>query len=189
MALTVSEKQHWKERIARKISQAVNSLVEKKNPRYLTEVAAVARKNAATKLGVALLMSELEYLALEEARIKGEEQIAIRNVLALIRGVDVKSVYVSYGWRDEVDKAIRKTQDVLERELLATDPLGIQVLALRREEEELLDTVWLATSPQQIRELWQSVTELFAGDVTPLQQHALRTPPLDSSTEKHSENE
>jgi hypothetical protein len=183
MALTVSEKQHWKERIARKISQAVEALLEKTNPNYLKEVAAAARKEAPTRLGVVEVMNHLKHLALEEKRIKAEEEDTVMQLLAIIRGVELKSVVMHFGWRDELDRAIRKTQQTLETELLATDPLGRQILKLRREEEELLDTVWLATSPQQIRSLWQSVAELLAGEVTPLQQSALNTPPPEGSAE------
>lgn len=183
MALTVSEKQHWKERIARKISQAVDALLEKNNPNYMKEVAADARKEAPTRLGVVEVINHLKQLGLEEKRLKEEEENTVMQLLAIIRGADPKAVVMHFGWRDELDRATRKTQEVLEKELLAADPLGRQILKLRREEEELLDTVWLATSPQQIRSLWQSVAELLAGEVTPLQQHALSTPPPESSAD------
>lgn len=181
MAITVSEKQHWKDRIARKISLAVEALLEKSNPHYLREVTAAAHKQAASKLGIEELLNELDRLEREVTRIRGEEQATIRQLMATIRGADVKSVSVPYGWREEVDRAIKTTQQAIEKDLLAADALGRQVLKLRREEEELLDTVWLATSPQQVRSLWQSVAELLASEVTPLQQQALSTPPPEGS--------
>lgn len=47
------------------------------------------------------------------------------------------------------------------------------MLALRKEKEELLDTVWLATSGKQIKDLWQKVSDLLQQEPTPLQQDAL----------------
>jgi len=183
MALTVSEKQHWKERIARKISLAVDALLEKNNPNFMKEVAAAALKEAAVRLGIAELIEKGKGVALEIDRLSEAEEGLKREVLAAIRGVAANSITNVYAWDDEVDRALKRTQHTVEQELLAADVLGRQVLKLRIEEEELLDTVWLATSPQQIRSLWQSVAELLAGEVTPLQQHALSRPVPESSAD------
>ena len=55
----------------------------------------------------------------------------------------------------------------------AEDALGQEILRLRREKENLLDTIWLATSPHQIRQLWQKVVELLGDEQTILQKEAL----------------
>ncbi len=181
MALTITEKEHWKTRIARKISQAIEELLAKSNPDYLKEVAAAARIEAIHALGIAELLSEEKQLKEEVKKLDKKQQDVTRRLLAAARGVDVSEVYGFYGWTEEVERAIKQRQQSLEKKLLATDELGRQVLKLRGEEEELLDTVWLATSSQQIRVLWQSVSELLAGELTQLQQQALRNPPMEDS--------
>jgi hypothetical protein len=48
------------------------------------------------------------------------------------------------------------------------------VIELEREKEELLDTVWLATSGLQIKQLWAKVTDILQQQPTPFQQKALK---------------
>lgn len=181
MALTVTEKDHWRTRIARKISQAVEELLAKHNPAYLVEVAAAARNRATDSLGITQLLEEEKTVTRRQKELEADQRNVVRRLLAHIRGVDLSLVDVVYGWPDEVERAIRQRQKSAEQELLAADQLGQHILKLRREEDELLDTVWLATSPQQIRNLWQSMAELLSGELTPLQQQALTGPPSDDS--------
>ncbi len=46
--------------------------------------------------------------------------------------------------------------------------LGRKVLQLELEKEQLLDTIWLATSPKQVKELWTALGELLEGISKPL---------------------
>ncbi|MBX3435797.1 MAG: hypothetical protein KF847_20965 [Pirellulales bacterium] len=70
-----------------------------------------------------------------------------------------------------------RRRGVHEQELLAADPLGQKILALELEREELLDTVWLATSRAQVKELWGRVLELLQQPPTALQAEALKIEP------------
>ena len=62
--------------------------------------------------------------------------------------------------------------------MLAENKLGQQILALRMEKENLLDTVWLATSSIQIKELWEQVNTVLDRTPTPLESKALRIAPV-----------
>ena len=77
----------------------------------------------------------------------------------------------------EVRAAIGKRQSVHEEELLAEHKIGRQVLKLRVEKENLLDVIWLATSPNQVRQLWTKVGELLGDEPTQLEREALAIPP------------
>jgi hypothetical protein len=61
-------------------------------------------------------------------------------------------------------------------ELLAQDPHGQRILKLEQDKEDLFDTVWLATSPSQIKELWSRVSTLLGEPPTGLQKEALDIP-------------
>jgi hypothetical protein len=52
------------------------------------------------------------------------------------------------------------------------------VLALRGEKDNLLDTVWLATSSSQIKELWEQVNALLEVTPTALEEKALKIAPV-----------
>ncbi len=81
-----------------------------------------------------------------------------------------------------IDDAIRLRQQRFRREILANEPQGQKILHLEQEREELLDTVWLATSPTQVKELWSRVSQMLDQPLTGLQQEALAIPTDSSST-------
>jgi hypothetical protein len=78
-------------------------------------------------------------------------------------------------------ETVHKRQAVHEDELLAQDDLGRKILRLRQEKDNLLDTVWLASSPQQLKDLWQKVSDLLGEDQTPLQKEALALSPMEAT--------
>ena len=99
-------------------------------------------------------------------------------MLATVRRVPLEEMedYVHYQHAD-VSNAIQRRQAVHEEELLAEDPLGREIVRLRREQEALPDTVWLASSATQLRALWQQVCVLVGQEPTPLQRAALEHGP------------
>lgn len=80
---------------------------------------------------------------------------------------------------DRSQGAIKRRQGLHEDELLAESETGRRILELRQERENLLDTVWLATSSTQIRTLWTQLGELLDDEQTRLQRDALTIPPTD----------
>jgi hypothetical protein len=62
--------------------------------------------------------------------------------------------------------------------MLADDPIGREIAKLESEKDSLLDTIWLATSPTQIRQLWTKVGELLGDEPTTLERDALAIEPV-----------
>jgi hypothetical protein len=102
-------------------------------------------------------------------------------LLSLVRSVPVEDVddYHAYRYDHEVDNAVSRRQAVHEYELLAESEIGQRILKLREDEDNLLGTVWLATSPKLIKELWSKVAELLGGNQTQLQRVALAIVPAE----------
>src|SRR5262249_60466966 len=102
-----------------------------------------------------------------------------REMLARVRGVKAEDLdgYNRVHDHPEIRAAITKRQAVHEEELLAGHELGRQVLRLRAERENLLDSIWLASSPTQIRTFWQKVNELLGDEPTALEREAMAIPP------------
>ena len=176
--LTVTEKQHWKERIAKRIDRRIEALCASE-PSLMDRVERQARERAVHSLGLAEMDAEARALEEQEQQLERRQREVFRAMLATVRRVPVEDIPETCYLRlpDEVANAVRKRQAVHEEELLAEDALGQQIVRLRREKENLLDTVWLAASGQQIKELWKKVAELLADEPTPLQQEALAIPP------------
>jgi hypothetical protein len=173
--ITVTEKEHWKQRIARRISQAIAELVDREDPGYLTRVQHDARQAAMKHLGIAELLTREKSLEDQERKLHQEKQELHWQIVAAIRKVTPEEVRAHYcNAPAEWERAVRERQEAEERRLMAASPLGAVILKLKREEEELLDTVWLATSPKQIKSLWQGVAELVSAEPTALQRQALQ---------------
>jgi hypothetical protein len=172
--LTVSEKEHWKERIARRIDKKIETL-QATEPNFIDRIHEQARQRAFQSLGLAQVQAELDAIDQQKEELDRREKELYRTMLATVRRVPVEKVDEPYfgNANQEVTKAIERRQAVHEDELLAEDPLGREILRLRLEKENLLDTVWLATSPMQVRELWKKVNELLGAEDTALQVQAL----------------
>ena len=73
----------------------------------------------------------------------------------------------------EVEEALTRRQAAHEAEALTDDAVGREIARLESERERLLDVIWLATSPTQIRALWTKVAELLGDEPTQLEREAL----------------
>lgn len=172
-SLTVTEKEHWKERIARRIEKRIESLTASE-PAFLERIREQARQRALQSLGLAAIQAEVDALAEQKLEWERRQRQAQRALLAAVRRVPIEAVEDHYHSAQlEVRDAIQRRQTIHEDQLLAEDPLGQQILHLRQEKENLLDTIWLASSPQQVKELWKKVVELLGDEQTALQKEAL----------------
>jgi hypothetical protein len=172
--LTVTEKEHWKDRIARRIDKRIET-VAASEPNLIDRVKHEARQRTIDSLGVAQMQAELDAIDHEEKELQQRELAVRRALVAKLRGVPVETLDNYAGHRSdiELETAIAKRQGVFEDELLQECVTGRIIVRLRLEKEQLLDTVWLATSPACIRALWTKVSELLGDEATPLQRDAL----------------
>jgi hypothetical protein len=173
-SLTVREKEHWKERITRKIDQAIESLYSLEKPTFLEEIDKNARKRAVESLGLTETRNRVEKLEEQRKLIDREKMELYRQMHARIVGKSVEEIHAHHHCEPyEVAAAVNRRALVHRREFLTATDVGRQVLELEREKEELLDTVWLATSGAQIKQLWAKVTDILQQQPTPFQQKAL----------------
>jgi len=177
MSLTIKEKEHWKDRIAQKIEQKINRLVSSTQRNYLKNVAELARSKAIESIG--LVENERQQAELERTVEQSNAELERLKIAfgAAITGLSVEAIVAKGIWRTKelIDSEFRTLTIQQERLIMQGDELGREILKLRDEQEQLLDTVWLATSSIQIRQLWQSVHELLADQPTALQTTAMNT--------------
>jgi len=181
MALTVTDRTHWQERIGRRIDQRIETLVAKQDPTLLQRVSEQARQKACESLGISSQQQELDAIQKQKEVLERRERRLQAEQRALLSGKTVEEELERggyYGRADhEVEGAVKTRARALEADILAESDLGRQVLALRQEKDNLLDTVWLATSSSQIKELWQQVNALLELTPTALEDKALKIAP------------
>ena len=179
MGLTLGEKEHWKERISRRIDHRVDTLVGKQDPTFLQRVAGQAEDRAYASLGIDAQRRELERIQKQQEDLRRRERRLLAEEYAIVQGTKVDEELDGGAGQHEwaVEQAVKARAKVLEAEILTETDLGKQVLALRGEKDNLLDTVWLATSSSQIKELWEQVNQLLGVSPTALEEKALRIVP------------
>jgi hypothetical protein len=183
--LTVTEKQHWKDRIAARIDKAIER-VKARHPALFDRVRREAHAEALRSLGLVEPYAELEAVQAEEAALARRKKLAQRTRLAALRGDPINEVADTFGVRygrelpvpAEAFEAIARRQSAHQEQLLADDPTGRKVARLGAEKDNLLDLVWRACSPGQIRTLWSKVAERLGDEPTALEREALAIGPV-----------
>jgi len=178
--LTITEKEHWKERIGKRIEKKIE-VISAEDPNLLDRVQREARQRALVSLGLADMQQERDAIEQQQAALDKRDSHLEFAMIAHIRGVSVDDVNDRDAYRhaQELHNAIQRRRAIHEDELLASDEIGQRILTLREEKDNLLDVVWLATSPKQIKELWTKVAELLDDSQTQLQRDALAIVPVD----------
>ena len=154
-----------------------DTVAEHHEPRFRERIQWAARRRALESLGIVEPKTRLAEIKLAKEELDEEENTVLHAMGAQVLGADHRS-YAPYGLHAAVENAILNRQKVHEKELLAAEPLGQRILELQHEQEDLLDTVWLATSPVQIKQLWSRVAEILDQQPTALQQHAFALEPV-----------
>jgi hypothetical protein len=183
--LTVTEKEHWRQRISARIGKTIEA-IKSKHPALFERVKREARTRALQSLGLAESYAALEQVQADAAALDRRRTRAQRAMLAVLRGVPLEEVSDSINVRfgrelplaQEAADAIDRRQEAHEEELLAGDPIGAEIANLQDERECLLGTVWLATSSVQIKPLWQRVSVVLGNEPTPLEREALVLAPM-----------
>ena len=183
--LTVTEKSHWRDRIAARIARAVER-VKARHPALFDRIAREAHAQALTTLGLAEPHAELEAIKAEGAALDRRRKQAQRSMVATLRSLPIDEIGDSFNIRygselglpNEVAEAITRRQSAHQEQMLADDPIGREIAKLEAEKGSLLDTIWLATSPSQIKQLWTRVGELLGDEPTTLEREALAIEPV-----------
>ena len=178
--LTLGEKEHWKERIAKRIDQRIETVLAKADPTLLQRVEKDAQARAYKSLGIDGQQRELDAIKKQKEELEQRERRLLAEQNAIVNGTSVERELEdsAYYDRNSVENAVDARAKALESEILAESEIGRQVLSLREEKDNLLDTVWLATSSSQIKELWEQVNTLLEIKPTALEEKALKIAPV-----------
>jgi hypothetical protein len=183
--LTVAEKNHWRDRVQARIDRKIEAIAVG-DPGLMERIRHEAKGRALESLGLAAYQEELDRIVTQRGELDCRDAHVRREMLARVRGVPVEDIdgHARFYDHPEIRAAIAKRQAVHEEELLAGHELGRRVLQLRAERENLLDAIWLATSPAQIRSFWQEVAELLGDEPTVLERAALAIPPAPAEPDR-----
>ena len=89
--LTVAEKGHWRDRIAKRIDQRIETLVAKQDPMLLQRVTEQARAKAYASLGIESQQREFEELQKQKEQIERRERRLRAEQRSVINGTPVEA--------------------------------------------------------------------------------------------------
>ncbi len=192
MGITVTEKQHWKDRIANRIKRRVEEIIAKNEPGFRKRIDELANEKALAQLGLSELMATLDQTKNQRKLCKRQYDTQMKRLESEEHDVyllignricpDEVGEGFTYSLKIDVDMKLQELKRDCVDELMKIDPLGQQISALESEQENLLDTVWLDTSPIQIKELWGKMSEMLGQIPSKLQQDALALQPMNSDS-------
>ena len=166
--LTVKEKEHWIKRVEQRINKAIDALSEQ-HPDFMEELQSKSESKALETLGVFEMKQQLDALQTQIKGLQNEKSRLACSYESKITGKP-ESYCRDHFLASDVDRIIKTRQSAVEQELLAQSSIGQRLLALRREEEQVLDTIWMATTHRHIQDVWRRLDEVIGDESTELQQ-------------------
>ena len=180
MPLTVKEKEHWKSRIEKKIDKAIERVYRDEGKDFRNSIRQKAEAIVLKRLRLDDYMKQYEKL---EAQMKSlreqQKQLSDKAAKPFEAGRDENRYYSDSG-HSLIKSVVNREVAAAEKVVLRESEMGRKILRLEREREELTDTIWLATSPVQIRSLWNDFTALVTEEPTELQKQAMTYDPAES---------
>jgi hypothetical protein len=159
----------------RKFQAAIEAIEEREDPGFRERLKKQASEEAQIALGIRELVKRDEQIQSEQTRLEEESAELRRRIVAVVTNVPPSSLGTRNCSRWDWERVLDKRAAVERRRLMEASPLGKKILALKKEQDELVDTIFLATSAKEVKTLWQRVSELLSSTNTPLQEAALAT--------------
>ena len=155
MPLTVREKEHWKDRIEQKIDKAIERAYRDEGKDWRGSIRQEAEALVLKRLGLVDYIKQYEALETQMKSLrKQQDKLSEETAKPFEAGRDENRYYSDHG-HSLIKNMINREVAEAEKEILQESEVGRKILRLERERDELPDTIWLATSPVQIRSLWK----------------------------------
>ena len=171
MGITVTEKQELRDIINKRMKKKIEAL-DLKNAAEFGVMRVDARNIALKEMGLDEYMTRYDDICATIKRLD-KERDQLTEVAAAAAGIEE-------GYRPHhlIEQRVNTAQEAVFNRMLADHPVGQKIVALQKEQEHMLETVWVATSSAQVKELFRKVNEVLdesptdlgvrAGEITPV---------------------
>ena len=169
-----SDRTLWETCLAARIQRRIHDLSQE-HADLFDEVRHRAREQAVAELGLTKLETAERQLRDERFALERRQRQLERAQLAMLRkcaAEDVPDADLSMA-RSSVSLAINARIELCEPRLLAESAPGRELLELEEEKARVLETVLLVNSAEQLKTLWQRLSERLGEPATPLQRDVL----------------
>lgn len=165
MGITVTEKQELRDIINGRVEKKIQQL-KMANETDFSKMEAEARKVAIHELGIGDYAQRHEDIEVAISRLNKEKDKLEKEACEKL---GVKSDWHRH---DYIEERIKSGQEIVVDRMMKGHPVGLKILTLKKEQDRLLETVWIATSTAQVKELFERVNEILDEGSTPLGEKA-----------------
>ncbi len=178
MPLTVKEKEHWREQIEKRINKAIEQVYRLEGKEWRELVTKDTEARVLKRLGLDAYMDRHKELKSQISKLEQQQKDLADEAVKRIEHERHGGYYSES--HSVILKVVDAEKRLVKKEVLQESEVGRKILRLEREREELTDTIWLATSPVQIRSLWKDFTAMVTEEPTELQKQAMTYAPVES---------
>ena len=174
MAISVTEKEHIKELIEKRINAEIER-ISTENKNDADDIKAQARKEAMAALGITQAVEDLESIDNQITKLT-EKKTKTEN--KLVESLDLnKNQHYRYNDRQLIDSKIASASVSYEKTLLDAHPKLSTINTLKTERDNLLQNIWIATSNTQVKQLFEYLNGLLGQKPTEFELMAQKIPP------------
>lgn len=168
MALTITEKQHWKNRIESKLNQRISQL-KGSDSDLLKQIRDEAKREVAASRNLGDDFGRLADSELEIKRLENEMDLLVVQVCDKL--FDEGDCH--YTSLSKARERLTELEEEKAEELLLGHDLGCRITRLKEEKENLLDSILLAVDIRQVIDMWERVTALVTDQAIETDQESL----------------
>jgi len=172
MGITVTEKQELRDIINTRVEKRITQ-IEHENVAGLEAMAEMAREQAIKDLELVEYVQRNDDLTATQERLKKAQEKLQKDTAEKLELKD--------NWRreEQIEDRIEKATGVVKGKMMADNDVGKEILRLQAEQEHMLETVWVATSSAQVKELFMKVNSVLNESPTGLGEMAQGIAPTD----------
>lgn len=174
MAISVTEKEHIRELIEKRINAEIER-ISTENKQDADDIKAKARAQAIAALGLTQAIEDLDALELQLTKLNEKRSKLEHKTLELLN-IDISRNY-NRNPRQAIDAKIASASVSYEKTLIDAHPKLMKINELKAEKDNLLQTIWIATSNTQVKQMFDYLNALLGTKPTAFEQMAQKIPP------------
>ncbi len=172
MGISHTEKESWKKRIEQRFDREIGRICAEHEPGFQGRMDRDIMAATLSDLGISAQKAQIQELELQGVEIDRQRSLLDDQRQSIRRRVGTLHCEIAgilkldpnncgYGEEYKVSQRIDAQKQTVTRRLMASDPIGQQIVQLHQERDTLLDLVSLATTKAQFEQVWDRYQQLL----------------------------
>lgn len=172
MALTVSEKEYWKQFYNELYQDKIDD-VRAKHPGLEGRLRDQARAEIIVELGIDKELDDIEEMEESISALRDKVKTMKKDLYEKVTGNDPNNVYYPRSINQGIENHIRTLTKARTKELMDDHEVGREIRRLQAEARKSFNAVMLASSPKQLKALAGRVAKALGKELSDVERIAL----------------